>query len=286
MKKTVKNLIAKIMIVTFLVSLMVTNVSAYNIGDVINYAQPTNIVASINGYQIMSYNVDGYTYIVAEDLRHYGFNVDYNNDTRSLFINKNTDAASIAPHFTNANFWDIGSNKTKKDILYTDIATYVGGTLVTGYNINGATIICFDELARFGEVAYNNDRREISLNISSIDKNPLTVLVDYCYSQGVVADFEKSIAMSSRTAYGNHVGCKAFVRAKGDSLVFETYLSGVVLNQEQRRNEQNSLEMGADGVKSTYQQLRFTLPIFNSVSVILYDDSGDAAASLTVYLNE
>ena len=153
MKKSISLLIALIMIV----SLVPMGVSAANVGDVTGYAQPTDIVAMINGYQLESYNVNGLTYIVAEDLRYYGFDVYFDDTTRTLSVNRNYNLSTIDPQRTNPNFWN-AANATKTNILYTDIVTYVNNEYVASSNINGKTIINFNELARFGEVSYKKDR--------------------------------------------------------------------------------------------------------------------------------
>ena len=70
MKKKFSLALVIVMILT-----CVINVSAARVGDVINKTVYTDIVAKINGHDIASFNIDGYTVIVAEDLRNYGFNV-------------------------------------------------------------------------------------------------------------------------------------------------------------------------------------------------------------------
>ena len=49
MKKTIKKLISFLMVFAIMATFGVVNAGAYEIGDVINYAQPTNIAALING---------------------------------------------------------------------------------------------------------------------------------------------------------------------------------------------------------------------------------------------
>ena len=55
----------------------VSVVSAANVGDVVGFTRYTDIVASINNHNIASFNIDGYTGVVAEDLRNYGFDVQW-----------------------------------------------------------------------------------------------------------------------------------------------------------------------------------------------------------------
>lgn len=181
MIKFSKRLIALISAIIMTVSLFSVGVSAANVGDVIGYAQPTNIIATINGYQLQSYNVNDYTYICVEDLRHYGFDVSFNATSRTLDFSRNSDITAIDPQNTDPDFWSIGAVKYPINILYTDIATYANGEYIAGSNINGRTIINFDDLGRFGEVSYDNDKREISLVIDDINYNIVALLADELY---------------------------------------------------------------------------------------------------------
>ena len=191
-----KRITALLIIVFMVTSLTTVAVGAYNVGDVIGYAQPTDIIATINGYQLKSYNVEGYTYIVAEDLRYYGMKVVYDDSTRTLGVYKDEAVTGINPPMTNANYWELGAPSTKKNILYTDIVTYVADNYVTSYNIDGATIIRFDELFRFGEVIYDNEKREISLAIEGLNANPVDVFLDYNaanFSKNMLVPLQKDI---------------------------------------------------------------------------------------------
>ena len=153
------------------VSLFPMTTLAANIGDVIGYAQPTDIIATINGYKIESYNVNDLTYICVEDLRYYGFDVYYDNATRSLSFGRSS-STSISPNTTNPKYSSIGSNSQRRPILYTDIVTYANGIYTPASNINGQTIINFNSLSQFGAVSYDNNKREISLVINGLNFNP------------------------------------------------------------------------------------------------------------------
>ena len=52
--------------------------NASKTGDVVAYTVYTDIIASINDYNIESYNINGYSAVVAEELRNYGFYVEWN----------------------------------------------------------------------------------------------------------------------------------------------------------------------------------------------------------------
>ena len=55
-------------------------------GDIVGKAVNTDIIAYINGLPIPSYNINGYTGIVVEDLKKYGFDVWYSDSERVLRV--------------------------------------------------------------------------------------------------------------------------------------------------------------------------------------------------------
>ncbi|MBR1969384.1 MAG: hypothetical protein IKA17_03410 [Clostridia bacterium] len=202
MNKTSKKLITLILLIVAAISLFALPAQAARVGDVVGKAQPTDIVATINGYQLESYNVNGLTYICVEDLRYYGFDVYFDMYSKTLSLTRGYDYTTIDPQRTNPDFYTIGTSKSWKNILYTDIATYVNNEYVASSNINGKTIINFNELSRFGTVLYDNDRREISLAIDNANYNSIASVAD---------------RLQSNISYNSD--WKILFRAKGDILV-------------------------------------------------------------------
>ena len=139
------------------------------VGNVIGYALKTDIVATINGHAIPSFNVDGYTYIVAEDLKYYGFGVNYDNSTRSLAVNRDYSQTWVSKDYVKPYVAPDQVGAKEHSILSTDIKTYLNNNYIPSYNINGQTIIRFDELKACGGVSYDNNRREISLSLVGIN---------------------------------------------------------------------------------------------------------------------
>lgn len=160
MKKVLCSLIA---VLTLFSSVSV--VSAANVGDVIGYTMYTDIIASINNHNIESFNIDGYTGVVAEDLRNYGFDVQWVPESKALYITRGTTNTVASTYVAYKPFARFLGNK-RKDILFTDIKCYINGTEVQSYNIDGRTIINFNDLQAFGVVTYNNDTRKIDLTVS------------------------------------------------------------------------------------------------------------------------
>lgn len=115
---------------------------------------PTDIVAFVDGQTINSYNINGWTGIVTEDLLAYGFYVRWNPDERTLEVgDKDGILENASPHVPQG-----GEHKVYK----TDIKTYVNGKKVDSFNIGGYTVIYIDELICYGDVVWNSEKRTIS----------------------------------------------------------------------------------------------------------------------------
>ena len=145
-------------LLTFLIcACMMCGVSA----DSSKYALHTDIVAYINDAPIRSFNIDGFTGIVAEDLLQYGFGVKYDDSIRTLEVYRlnNKITSTYTPEELTA---PVGAKKAK--IYDTDIKTYVDGNLVQSFNIGGETIIFIDELLCYGRVIWYPDERKICYN--------------------------------------------------------------------------------------------------------------------------
>lgn len=164
-----------IRITVLLISLaMFFSSTAYSacIGDVVNKALHTDIVARINDFDIPSYNVDGHTYIIAEELSKYGFYVSWDNGTRTLGISRNYSIGYIEPNYIKPYISVTQIGEKSHNILYTDINTYLDGEYVHSYNIDGQTIIRFDSLSKYGGISWNEEDRIISLVVPGLNMCP------------------------------------------------------------------------------------------------------------------
>lgn len=164
MKKSMVH-IKKILTTAILVSVVgLCSVNIAEASSVIGHTLYTDIIATINGYSIESYNINGYTAVVAEDLRNYGFDVVWKQNERALYINRNdrdtVESTYIAPTVSKSLV-----GRKAHPVLSTDIKTYINNDLVTSYNIDGRTIIYFDDLAIFGESTYDDSLRLLSLDV-------------------------------------------------------------------------------------------------------------------------
>lgn len=136
------------------------------VGDVIGEALHTDIIVKINGYPISSYAVNGQSVFVAEDLRYIGFDVVWNQDTRSLALSRNNNPKAT-PVFVGKGY-PTGQKYT--DILETDIGVWAHGQKLTSYAMNGYTMIPVEELTMFGTVTWVPEERMLMMEIEDLEK--------------------------------------------------------------------------------------------------------------------
>ncbi len=150
----------KFWFITALIMLFSASASAKP-GDAIGYSLHSDIGAYINNYPIETFNIEGYSAIVASDLKDYGFTVVWDEDSRSVQINKTgTDNIMPKPNiYTNKNRMSMPSYP----YLETDITASVDGASVPCYNINGKTVLIFDSLSVYGDVIWDGESREVHL---------------------------------------------------------------------------------------------------------------------------
>ena len=129
---------------------------------VIGSVVTTDIKAYINGVEIPAYNVDGNMVIIGADLRYYGFDVVYDNTTRTSSVTMAADGGTWDPIIiTTDDSMEIG--KEVMSVYETDITMLVNGIPVMGYNVDGRMAFCFAELEVFGSYYYNNEDRSTNL---------------------------------------------------------------------------------------------------------------------------
>lgn len=139
--------------------LAASTVSAHARDRVVGTIYHTDIAAKIDGAYIPSYNINGSTGIVVEELKDYGFDVQWDGEARELRIAPNTIGFS-ADYEPTASTHRVGAVAGR--VYATDIKTYLNGEEVASCNIGGSTVILVDELGRCGEVLWDGAAREIS----------------------------------------------------------------------------------------------------------------------------
>lgn len=141
-----------------------TNTYAKIAGEVLY----TDIGVLIDDSPIESYNINDYTYVVAEDLEKYGFDVIWNGAVRTLHIDHNVHKGyeiALDKEKINVKKADIPQRKHYCHVYSTDIKTYLDGEEIDAFNVNGRTMIQIDYLARYGEFYYDNARRMVEIRI-------------------------------------------------------------------------------------------------------------------------
>ena len=156
-----KNLIG-ILLVIFLLLGQATGAYAA-LGDIEAYTTYTDICAYINHYIIESYNINGYTVVIAEDLANYGFDVIWDGDLRRLNITRNYNTNNITPYSIPYETAPNMVGKQALPVLSTDIKTFVNGVEAKSYNVDGRTVVDFESLSAFGPVQWNPELRNIKL---------------------------------------------------------------------------------------------------------------------------
>ncbi|MEK8132650.1 hypothetical protein WMW72_32690 [Paenibacillus filicis] len=130
------------------------------IGDKIGNVYATDIRAYVNGHLIPSLNIDGYTAVVAEDLRSYGFDVAWTPDQRRVTILPRQDKPTEPIPAASPSEQPIGAKLG--NVLYTDIETYYEDQAIPSYNIGGRTAIRLNDLDKLGDLKWEPQKKEIS----------------------------------------------------------------------------------------------------------------------------
>ncbi|MBO5409359.1 MAG: hypothetical protein J6A61_08210 [Clostridia bacterium] len=132
----------KMIIVLMAVIMTFVGTTAYAENGVVGYVYSTDILTFVNRKPIQGFNIGGRTVVIAEDLIGYGFNVEYNDETRSLKIDSYFHQGSNNPaSITRGEVGQVLGN-----VYQTDIKTYYNGIWIQGYNIGGRTAICLEDL--------------------------------------------------------------------------------------------------------------------------------------------
>lgn len=133
----------------------------------------SDIAAYINNYPVKSFNIEGYTAVNAADLNNYGFSVEWDEKARHVSIERGTGEISPpGPVYKDAK----RAGMPSKRYVLSDITADMNGKTVKCYNVDGRTVVKFEDLNRFGSVSWDSKAREISLTVSDMpmgEKKPL-----------------------------------------------------------------------------------------------------------------
>jgi hypothetical protein len=113
-------------------------------GDSIGTIVSTDIITFIDGMPITSYNVDGSTVVIVEELVNYGFKVIWDGEARKLIVTAGK-LPSSAPEYVNSTS-DLPIGTPVGEIYETDIITEINGREYQSYNMNGQTVVVLEPL--------------------------------------------------------------------------------------------------------------------------------------------
>ncbi len=185
-------------------------------GGVVGQALHTDIVAYINHFAIPSYIVNGTSVIVAEDLRNFGFNVDWDPYDRSLNIYRNGSETIGQFRYVSK---DQPTGAVYCNIYYSDIVVWAEGKQITSYNIDGLTMIPMEELTMLGEIAWDGNARTLKMWVDGLKYiDPAQPVSKKYYPGTSIPDF----GWVTTTPCVNHDGDYWFYVADNNNL--QTYI--------------------------------------------------------------
>ena len=145
-----KNILKKFVGVSLALTVMCPflNVRAAKVGDKIEKVLSTDIVTYIEGVQVPSFNINGRTAVIVENLNAMGlpFDVWYDDATRTLSISEGSGGMRDYFHFADNNS-DEPIGTPIMDVLYTDIETFYQGQKLESFNIGGFTCVYATDIA-------------------------------------------------------------------------------------------------------------------------------------------
>lgn len=123
--------------------------------------------AYINNHPIPCYNINDYCGIYAKDLRSYGFNVDYDEQSATVNITRNKDCTDISGIDGVKLPWqDVGTPYAVTG--ESRIKVMLDGQETQSYWVDGNMMILLDNLYPFGEVFWSYEQKALFLTISDL----------------------------------------------------------------------------------------------------------------------
>lgn len=170
MRKIYKKLLCSALSFVLLANMLSFYAFAYNVGDVIGKILSTDIVTYIEGVRVPSYNINGRTAVIAQNLNALGgnlnFGVSFDEESRVLTI---TDTDIFMTGQSEALVYNEGASSKPVgtpvgDVYYTDITTNFNGTPMESFNIGGLTCVYSDDLAKLcGTYIWDEDNRTVNV---------------------------------------------------------------------------------------------------------------------------
>ena len=154
-----------------------------NIGDKIGDVLNTDVKTYINGQRIPCYNINNKAVVIVADLRNYGFDSVYDDNSRTSTITRNFDKQFTPIQNIANNTAQAGT--VAFPYLHTDISAVINGEKVESFNINGNIVIYFESLRAFGTFAW--DGATMSSKLTLYTNNTTNVQNTSAKKQAVIA---------------------------------------------------------------------------------------------------
>ncbi len=135
------------------VSMIFGTSASAKVGDAIGNIYTTDIMADVDGMPIKSYNIGGRTAVVIEDLRDYGFYVEWNSEKRSLTVKTEYKPVKVPTY----NHVKKTPGKIAGKIYETDIKVTVNGIEVPSFNLGGITAVAIEDMVDLEGERYSHD---------------------------------------------------------------------------------------------------------------------------------
>ena len=138
--------------------------------DIVGEAVYTDIKLNLNGAVNPCYNVDDYVVITAEDLGHYGFDVNWNDADRKLYISRNPEYTKMSETEYADKTGEVGAHYA--DIYSSDIEVEFNGERVNSYSVNGEMLIKPEEALVADGITfnYNDDERMLYMRVDGLEE--------------------------------------------------------------------------------------------------------------------
>lgn len=117
------------------------------------YAKISGFDVCIDYTPISSYIIEDLTYIEVENLVNYGFTVEFDEATQSYNVSR---IKFATPMYTNEMQKTETALKTDAKTESSNVRVYLDGKLANSCCVNGKTLLYFDELKKYGEVAWED----------------------------------------------------------------------------------------------------------------------------------
>ena len=153
-----------IFLISIVSVLSIKAIGAEIIGEVVS----SDIAMFIDRKPIKSYNVNGSTYILASDLRGYGFFVVWNESERTVNITRGSEKDYFLMSQDEINILksEIITGQKLYDLYSTDIKVYINGNLIEAAALSGATLVKFRDLEVFGpDIIFLEEMRQANLDM-------------------------------------------------------------------------------------------------------------------------